>query len=227
MAPEVFEEHYSYNADIWSVGCVLYQMVTGMSPWQSLRLTNPVSLFNYVSNHDGPPPMDLPQDSGEDLVKALRRFMEKCFRKDPAQRPAARELLGDAFFFIKPYSDDDLSVSAAIFSPRAESSWETLQSPNVKVATRSTSPSPRRTRSANGSPFMSPPLPKRSTKKTSSPPITDMRSPLRDTSDWPTWARVKSGESATSPAQSKDTLCYTADSSGTPLFGLEFINSNS
>eukprot|EP01025_Chloroclados_australasicus_P041419 TRINITY_DN4386_c0_g3_i1.p1 TRINITY_DN4386_c0_g3~~TRINITY_DN4386_c0_g3_i1.p1 ORF type:complete len:415 (+),score=10.38 TRINITY_DN4386_c0_g3_i1:182-1246(+) len=33
MAPEVINKNYSYKADVWSVGCLAYQLLTGTLPW--------------------------------------------------------------------------------------------------------------------------------------------------------------------------------------------------
>jgi len=239
MAPEVFEEKYSFKADIWSVGCVMFQMITGKSPWMTLGFNNPVSLFNYLKVHEGPPPMKIPTSVDIASESALRRIMAKCFKKDPDDRPEAQDLLLDPFF-LKTHSDDDLSTaSQGLFSPETFSPWEHLRSPSDKMG-RSSSPEPLRTRSAPGSPFLSPPLPKRAT---SSPSPATLRSPKPDTSEWPSWARRKNNVSdANSPAKArlsfgsdvlcdsesatatKDSLTYSTDSSGIPLFGIQFLS---
>ena len=38
MAPEMLNrEHYSYKAEVWSVGTVLFELLTGYSPFKEAR----------------------------------------------------------------------------------------------------------------------------------------------------------------------------------------------
>lgn len=37
MAPEVFEGNYGTKADVWSVGVIIYQLITGRLPFPSAR----------------------------------------------------------------------------------------------------------------------------------------------------------------------------------------------
>ena len=203
MAPEVFEEKYSSKADIWAVGCVAYQMVTGFPPWKKLNFTNPVALFNYIKNRQSPPDFEL-SENFTDCDSQRRNFlslMEECFARSPFDRPSADALLNHTF----------LCTSSHIWSTEQQDRWEdkSLHDMGSPAPTTAYLTSPtdlcaagrmRRRRSFGGStnqtPFLSPPLPKSSSRRrrnekgTHSTPKT-LRSPTPDMQEWPTWAKEK------------------------------------
>ena len=215
MAPEVFEERYSTKADIWSVGCVAIQMVTGNPPWKDLGLTNPVSLFQHISKSSGLPPMSINENEsvcgirdGAVKMVVFKKMVSRCFDRIPEQRPSTMDLLNDIFFSeecnlsLDDPSDSVIygSIHSPIFSTTTNSKHTIMSPPGW---TSHLSPIQgrlplRRSNSighAIGSPMFSPPLPKRSgdgwdatqrIRKERSSPIT---SPTPDGSEWPTWAR--------------------------------------
>ena len=140
MAPEVFEEKYSAKADVWGIGCVVIQMVTALPPWKDLGLTNPISLFNHIKRHKGPPPMEHPQK--ETFSKRqqsswilLKEFVHKCFEQDPLERPSAKELLD--YPFVSKFSDgciddDESTHYRGLFSPGNE--WKKYSSPHQTLS---------------------------------------------------------------------------------------------
>ena len=107
MAPEVFEATFSVKADVWSAGCVAYQMYTGNPPWKSLGFKSPTSLFMHLHKTSGPPPsQDLSQDEedsehnhkGSNQSLQLRNLLTKCFHRNASKRPTVSSLLSDVFF---------------------------------------------------------------------------------------------------------------------------------
>ena len=84
MAPEVVElKTVTVSSDIWSVGCLSIELLTGHPPYFDLQ---PLSaLYNIVQ--DPHPP--LPSGASE----AFRDFLLSCFNKDPLKRPSARDLI--------------------------------------------------------------------------------------------------------------------------------------
>jgi serine/threonine protein kinase len=213
MAPEVFEEKYSAKADIWGVGCVAFQMATGNPPWKDKGFTNPISLFNHIQKHEGPPTMDFASDeqlSNQDkkVRQLFDAFVRTCFQKDPSVRPTARELLDDPFFIEmhEEGDDDERTHYRGLFSPGNETitSWDSARSPEMPSQAANT-PSPQHVPSPSSqshsrsksviqwkSSFLSPPRPKRNTERSSPSPLRaspQAVSPKPDSSEWPDWAR--------------------------------------
>ena len=183
MAPEVFEEKYCFKADIWSVGCVSFQMLTGKAPWKELGFNNPVSLFNHIKKHNGIPSTEswagrkAFETKGTEcaLFKAL---LSKCFNPDPRLRPTTTDLLNDSFFIeFGDFSEDEkTAVRNKFYSPCNNSvySLENLTSPIISkpmnniIAGKTTTPNRSLLRSgsvaqiSSNPPLFSPPVPKRS-----------------------------------------------------------------
>ncbi|KDD75632.1 protein kinase, partial [Helicosporidium sp. ATCC 50920] len=84
MAPEVVEmKSVTPASDVWSVGCLAIELLTGAPPYYELQ---PMSaLFNIVQ--DAHPPLPPGISAG------MRDFLLGCFARDPALRPPARQLL--------------------------------------------------------------------------------------------------------------------------------------
>ena len=94
MSPEQIEGFaLDHRADIFSFGCILYESLTGTSPF--VGATNAETLHNIV--HRDPPPVVL---NGRQLTAALQRILERCLAKDRDRRyDSARDLsldLGEA-----------------------------------------------------------------------------------------------------------------------------------
>lgn len=84
MAPEVVEQSGATTAsDIWSVGCVVIELLEGQPPYHELE---PMPALFRIVNDDCPP---LP-DSASPIV---RDFLLQCFQKDSNLRISARKLL--------------------------------------------------------------------------------------------------------------------------------------
>lgn len=201
MAPEVFVEKYSSKADIWAVGCVAYQMVTGRPPWKELGFTSPVALFNHVQSRSKGPDYDL-KNGSESQQLHFRALMDKCFALAPNERPTANALLEEGFFEDGPlFSDESFADQESLFSP----------SPSVHHMSPSPLSAAHMRRSSVGgqqSPFLSPPIP-RSTKKRQS----NHQSPTPDMSAWPSWAKNKYNESVGTPKEESTKSCHKAGDS--------------
>src|SRR5579871_5497676 len=79
MPPEAFDGKYSAQSDIWSMGVMLYQMLSGRLPFPQQDL---VALFGAIKQHDyAPLPPDVP--------KGLQAVIKKALSKEPAHRFAS------------------------------------------------------------------------------------------------------------------------------------------
>lgn len=89
MAPEIIQgKKYGWSADIWSLGCTVYEMVTGNPPWKDL---NPLAAMNQIAHTEKKPVYP------ENISENLKDFLNSCFIWNPADRPNVYELLHHKF----------------------------------------------------------------------------------------------------------------------------------
>lgn len=83
MAPEVARgKGYSAKVDIWSLGCLVIEMLTNITPWHKVK----GNVIYLLGTGNAPPiPKNVPPIAKE--------FIEKCFIIDPEARPTATELI--------------------------------------------------------------------------------------------------------------------------------------
>ncbi|BGO96869.1 putative Cell division control protein 15 (putative) [Rhodotorula toruloides] len=86
MAPEVISMRGATAAsDVWSLGATICELVSGRPPYADLVAMS--AMFRIVED-DCPP---LP----DGISAELERFLLRCFRKNPKERPTADELFDD------------------------------------------------------------------------------------------------------------------------------------
>ncbi|KIY30726.1 STE/STE11 protein kinase [Cryptococcus gattii E566] len=88
MAPEVVKQtSYTSKADIWSVGCLVVEMLTGTHPWA--RLTQMQAIFQIGSMGQPEIPSDISVHAAD--------FLSCTFALDYRMRPSAASLLEHTF----------------------------------------------------------------------------------------------------------------------------------
>ncbi|KAI1334798.1 hypothetical protein F5Y15DRAFT_281231 [Xylariaceae sp. FL0016] len=114
MSPEVITgENTGHGGavDVWSLGCVILEMVTGRRPWSNLD--NEWAIMYNIAQ--GNPPQ-LPGD--DQLSPQGIDFLERCFVRDPKKRASAVELLQHEWIMcirnqvVEPPTPSDSSGSA-------------------------------------------------------------------------------------------------------------------
>ena len=99
LSPEMIESKpYDSKSDIWSLGVLLYEMMTFKMPFNANSLASliiKITRGNYI-----PPPVIYTKD--------LRELVSKCLTLDPKNRPTIKEILGMPFikFHIKSFLDE-------------------------------------------------------------------------------------------------------------------------
>ncbi|XP_017979753.1 PREDICTED: mitogen-activated protein kinase kinase kinase 3 [Theobroma cacao] len=93
MSPEsVKDGNITAALDIWSLGCVVVEMMTGNPPWESVttnrELAMKIALTDYIP--------DIPQD----MSNLGKDFLMKCFAKDPRNRWTAAMLRSHPFIYL-------------------------------------------------------------------------------------------------------------------------------
>ena len=93
MAPEIFgNDHYTFSADIWSLGITAYEMSVGKPPLAGIPAFKAMMM---IPKEDAP---KLPED--QDWTSEFENFVEECCVKDPLKRATVDALLSDNKFIL-------------------------------------------------------------------------------------------------------------------------------
>lgn len=133
MAPEAISQSgVSEKSDIWSVGCLTIELLTGFPPYYTENIYR--AMFRIV-NDDHPP---IPSCSS-----AAENFLMLCFKKEPKFRPTAQTLLSHPWIAKKQEQEKEHPVPSFINRASFDSdfsfdSWSSLPSKEKKMSTMKT-----------------------------------------------------------------------------------------
>ena len=81
---------YTNQADVFSFGMLLYQMIARRHPYHDLA---PVKIDSAVDSGERPKLLEIPQ--AETAFFYLTRLMQKCWQGDPNHRPTTSDIIND------------------------------------------------------------------------------------------------------------------------------------
>ena len=102
MAPEVLLGNpYGYDCDIWSLGCIVFEMAGGIKPFCTKEPGKivPSTEFQLIKYSN---PLEIADENVMDIIydkknRDLLDFLQKCWRGNNVYRPTANELLQHQF----------------------------------------------------------------------------------------------------------------------------------
>jgi serine/threonine protein kinase len=122
ISPEVCKGHdYDYKADVWSLGCIIYELCTLRRPFDGDSMA---TVFSNILNNSPDP---LPEELSESLKSCVFMMLEK----NPSNRPSISKILGYSNDFLvskrknkskKPYQKE---ISIKIPTPTNGPSFHT------------------------------------------------------------------------------------------------------
>ena len=90
MAPEMLNrDTYNYKTDVWSLGTVIFELLTGYSPFKNSK--NKEQLKEQIRENR------IYFSEEINLSKECLRFINTCLRYNPADRPSWKDLLRHNF----------------------------------------------------------------------------------------------------------------------------------
>ena len=106
MAPECLRgDVYDHRADVWSIGCLYYEMLTGFPPFTGKNMTN---LQENIKRGDYQIPKTIKLS-----IEGLH-FLNSCLQYNPYDRFDWKDMKADAYVSHSEYSFQDLNYDTKL-----------------------------------------------------------------------------------------------------------------
>ncbi|KAL9253513.1 Calcium-dependent protein kinase 1-like protein [Drosera capensis] len=89
VAPEVLRRKYGAEADIWSVGVILYILLSGVPPFWA---ENEQGIFDAILRGH----LDFSSDPWPSISSSAKDLVKRMLRQDPKERLSAKEVLSES-----------------------------------------------------------------------------------------------------------------------------------
>lgn len=88
MAPEVFTGVYDTKADVWGLGCILYELASLNPPYKANSI---IELNQKIMTGS------IPKLPGNFYSRELQNLIDKMLCKNPTGRPSTKQILAEPF----------------------------------------------------------------------------------------------------------------------------------
>lgn len=115
-------------SDVWSLGCILYQMVYGRPPFA--HIPNTIHRIMAIVNRDVAIEFPLQGVGGVKVPAGLRATLRGCLQRDVARRPTIPQLLDERDPFLYPDGGDDLKIPQELLGQIIQRVADRFRDPN-------------------------------------------------------------------------------------------------
>ena len=96
--PQFTLEHIEFGSadgDIWSFGCILFEVASGDSPYALCLDLTPLEVIEGIKNGEVEPETDILKncEEGVGISESFVEFVEDCLSRDPSERPNATKCI--------------------------------------------------------------------------------------------------------------------------------------